>query len=53
MYHDDVHLQYKILKVKVTMARSKVKSMSHHNVAHLLSLTNVHTKYQLPAPYGS
>ena len=42
----------KILKVKVTTARSKVKSRSHHDVAHLHPLTNVPTKYQLPAPYG-
>ena len=34
------------------MARSKVKSMSHHDVAHLQPLTNVPTKYQLPTPYG-
>ena len=26
--------------------------MSHHDVAHLHPLTNVHTKYQLPTPYG-
>ena len=37
----------KILKVKVTTARSKVKSRSHHNVAHLQQLTNVPIKYQL------
>ena len=40
-----------ILKVKVTTARSKEKSMSHHNVAHLMPLTSVATKYQLPTPY--
>ena len=34
----------KILYVKVTMARSKVKSRSHHDVAHLHLLTNVPTK---------
>ena len=34
------------------MARSKVKSWSHHDVAHLHPLTNVPTKYQLPTPYG-
>ena len=39
------------LWVKVTMARSKVKSRSHHDVAHLHPLTNVPTKYQLPTPY--
>ena len=32
------------------MARSKVKSRSDHDVAHLL--TNVPTKYQVPTPYG-
>ena len=37
-----------ILKVKVTTARSKVKSRSHHDVAYLYPLTNVPTKYQLP-----
>ena len=42
----------KIFKLKVTKARSKVKSRSHHDVAHLHSLTNVPTKYQLPTPYG-
>ena len=34
------------------MARSKVKSWSDHDVAHLHALTNVPTKYQLPTPYG-
>ena len=34
------------------MARSKVKSRSHHDVAHLHPLTNVPTMYQLPIPYG-
>ena len=34
------------------MARSKVKSRSHHDIAHLHPLTNVPTKYQLPTPYG-
>ena len=34
------------------MARSKVKSRSHYDVAHLHPLTNVPTKYQLPTPYG-
>ena len=33
------------------MARSKVKSMSHHDVAHVHPLTNVPTKYQLPTLY--
>ena len=42
----------KIFKVKVTTARSKVKSRSHHNIVHLHPLTNVPTKYQLPTPYG-
>ena len=41
----------KIFKLKVTTARAKVKSRSHHDVAHLHPLTNVHTKYQLPTPY--
>ena len=34
------------------MARSKVKSRSDHDVAHLQLLTNVPTKHQLSAPYG-
>ena len=34
------------------MTRSKVKSKSHHDAAHLQPLTNVPTKYQLPTPYG-
>ena len=42
----------KILKVKVTTAKSKVKSRSDHDVAHLQPLTNVPTKYQLPTTYG-
>ena len=31
---------------------SKVKSRSHHDVAHLHPLTNVSTKCRLPTPYG-
>ena len=42
----------KIFKLKATMAWSKVKSRSDHDVAHLHILTNVPTKYQLPIPYG-
>ena len=42
----------KILKVKVTTARSKVKSRSDHDVPHLQPLNNVPAKYQLPTPYG-
>ena len=34
------------------MARSKVKSRSDHDVAHLQPLTNVPAKYQLTTPYG-
>ena len=41
----------KILKVKVTTARLKVKSRLNHEVAHLHPLTNVPTMYQLPRPY--
>ena len=37
----------KILKVKVTMARSKVIPRSNHDVAHIQPLTNVPAKYQL------
>ena len=42
----------KIFKLKVTTARSRVKSRSDHDVAHLHILTNVPTKYKLPTPYG-
>ena len=42
----------KILYVEITRARSKVKSRSHHDVAHLHPPTSVPTKYQLPTPYG-
>ena len=42
----------KILQVKVTTARSKVKSRSHPDIAHPQPLTNVPTKYQLLTPYG-
>ena len=34
------------------MTRSKVKSKSDHDTAHLHPLANVPTKYQLPTPYG-
>ena len=34
----------KILKVKVTTVRSKVKLRSHHDIAHLQLSTNVLTK---------
>ena len=34
------------------MARSKVKSRSHHDATHLHRLTNVPMKYQLPTPYS-
>ena len=33
------------------MTRSKVKSRSHHDAAHLQPLTNVPTKDQLPTPH--
>ena len=39
-------------KLMVTTARSKVKSRSDHDVAHLHPLTNIPTKYQLPTTYG-
>ena len=42
----------KIFKLKVNAARSRVKSRSHHDVAHLQGPANVPTKYQLPTPYG-
>ena len=34
------------------MARSKFKSRSHHDAAHLHPLTNVSAKYQLPTSYS-
>ena len=42
----------KILQVKVTATRSKVKSRSHHDAAHLQPLTNLPTKHQLSTPYS-
>ena len=42
----------KILKVRVTTTRSKVKSRSHHDAAHLQAPTNVPTNHQLPTHYG-
>ena len=36
----------KISKLMVTMIRSKVKSRSHYDIAHLHPQTNVPTKYQ-------
>ena len=41
----------KILKLVVTMTRSKVKSRSQNDIAHLQQITNIPTKYQLPKPY--
>ena len=46
------YIQDKILKVKVTTAKSKVKSRSHHDIAHLHPLANVPSMYQLPRPYS-
>ena len=42
----------KILRLMVTMTRSKVKPRSHHDVAHLQAQTDFPTTYQLPTPYG-
>ena len=42
----------KIFKVKVTTARSRVKSRSNYDEAQLHFLTNVPTKYELPTPYS-
>ena len=42
----------KIFELKVITARSKVISLSDHDIAHLHPLTNIPTKYQLPTPYG-
>ena len=38
-------------KFKDAMARSKVRSRSHQDVAHLQFLINVTTKYQPSIPY--
>ena len=40
-----------ILKVKVTTARSKVKSSLHHNIVYLHPLTNALNMYQLVTAY--
>ena len=42
----------KILKVKIQTTRQKVKSRSHHDIAHLQPLTYVPATYQLPTPYS-
>ena len=42
----------KILKLMVTIRRSKVKSRSQNDVAHLQPITNIPTKNQLHTPYG-
>ena len=42
----------KILYIKVTTTRLKVKSRLHHDVVHLHHPTNVLTTYQLPTPHG-
>ena len=42
----------KILKLMLTMTRSKVKSRIHPDVIHPLPPTNVPTKYQLPTLYS-
>ena len=44
--------QTNFLKVKVIRARTKVKSRSHYDIAHLQCLSNVPTNYQLPTHYG-
>ena len=36
----------------ITMTRSKVKSRSQNDVAHLRPITNIPTKYQLHTPYS-
>ena len=46
------HCPHRILKVKVTTARLKVKSRSHHDAAYLQPPANVPTKYQLDTPYA-
>ena len=46
------HNPDKIFKLKVTMAKPKIKSRSHNDIAHLHPLTNVPTRYQLPTPHS-
>ena len=42
----------KIFKLTVTTARLKVKSEPYHDLAHILYLVDVLTKFQLPAPHS-
>ena len=49
-YSPEKILQFKV-KLKVTTAKSKIKSRSDHDASHLQPLANVPTKYQLPTPY--
>ena len=42
----------KILKVKVTAVRSKVKSRSFHDTIHLHPLASAPTKCQHPTPHS-
>ena len=51
-FRDIAQTRFYTSNIKVTMARSKIKLRSYHDVAHLHPLTNVPTKYQLPKPYG-
>ena len=46
------YIPYKILKVKVTTAKSNVKSRSHYGIANLCPPTNVPSKNRNPTPYG-
>ena len=50
-FYFPTHSLNKILKVKVTTARSKVKLRCHHDVALIHLPTNVATKYQLHTQY--
>ena len=43
----------KVFNVKVTTARSNVKSRLNHGIAQLHPLTNIPTKYQHPTAYSS
>ena len=45
------NIQEKILKLVITITRSKVKSRSQHDVAHLQHPMYLPIKYQLPTPY--
>ena len=48
----EIIAQTRFFKFNIIIARSKVKSRSNFEVAHLHPRTNVPTKYELPTPYS-